>query len=38
MLDLALKEWAVICDLLATGRQTLVLRKGGIAEEQGPGR
>jgi len=31
----ALKEWAVICRALETGRQTLLLRKGGIAE--GPG-
>ncbi len=31
----ALKEWAVICRALETGRQTMLLRKGGIAE--GPG-
>ncbi|HWE39921.1 MAG TPA: DUF1802 family protein [Isosphaeraceae bacterium] len=31
----ALKEWAGVCDALATGRQILLLRKGGIAE--GPG-
>lgn len=31
----ALKEWAVICRALETGQQTLLLRKGGIAE--GPG-
>jgi hypothetical protein len=29
---IAFKEWAVICDALATGRQTLILRKGGIHE------
>jgi hypothetical protein len=28
----AFKEWAVICQLLAEGWQTLILRKGGIAE------
>lgn len=28
----ALKEWAVVCAALASGRQTLLLRKGGIAE------
>jgi hypothetical protein len=28
----ALKEWAVVCAALAAGRQTLILRKGGIAE------
>ena len=31
----ALKEWAVICRALETGRQTLLLRKGGIAEGAG---
>jgi hypothetical protein len=31
----ALKEWAVICEALATGRQAIVLRKGGIAEDGG---
>jgi hypothetical protein len=29
----AFKEWAVICRALADGRQALVLRKGGISEE-----
>ncbi|HEX3152226.1 MAG TPA: DUF1802 family protein [Gemmataceae bacterium] len=29
------KEWAVICRALAAGRQALILRKGGIAEEDG---
>lgn len=28
----AFKEWQVVCDALATGEQTLILRKGGIAE------
>lgn len=28
----ALKEWAVVCAALAAGRQTILLRKGGIAE------
>ncbi len=31
----AFKEWALICRALASGRQTLVLRKGGIREEGG---
>jgi HPt (histidine-containing phosphotransfer) domain-containing protein len=31
----ALKEWAAVCQALAAGRQTILLRKGGIAE--GPG-
>lgn len=38
MIGMALKEWAVVCDMLAEGRQTVVLRKGGIAEDAGPGR
>lgn len=29
------KEWAVVCRALAMGRQALILRKGGIAEESG---
>jgi hypothetical protein len=29
---MAFKEWAVICDALAHGDQTIILRKGGIAE------
>jgi hypothetical protein len=28
----ALKEWAIICRALADGRQTLLIRKGGIQE------
>jgi hypothetical protein len=35
MLKHALKEWAVICSALAEGRQALILRKGGIAENGG---
>jgi hypothetical protein len=35
MLTVAFKEWAVICEALAAGKQTLILRKGGIAEEGG---
>jgi hypothetical protein len=31
----AFKEWAVICRALAEGRQAIILRKGGIAEEGG---
>lgn len=31
----ALKEWAVICRALADGKQSLVLRKGGVAEDGG---
>ena len=30
MLKYALKEWAAICQALAEGRQTLLLRKGGV--------
>ncbi|MCC6420747.1 MAG: DUF1802 family protein [Gemmataceae bacterium] len=32
MLKHAFKEWAVICQALAEGKQALLLRKGGIAE------
>lgn len=35
MLSIAFKEWAVICEALAAGRQSVILRKGGIAEEGG---
>ncbi|WZO97171.1 DUF1802 family protein [Isosphaeraceae bacterium EP7] len=33
--SVAFKEWAGICDALADGRQSILLRKGGIAEEGG---
>jgi hypothetical protein len=35
MLQQAFKEWAVICQALAEGRQALLLRKGGQAEPEG---
>lgn len=28
----ALKEWAIVCDCLAEGQQSILLRKGGIRE------
>jgi len=31
----ALKEWAIVCRALAEGRQTLLIRKGGIEEIKG---
>ena len=34
-LAIAFKEWAVICNALAEGRQSLILRKGGIVEPDG---
>jgi hypothetical protein len=34
-LAMAFKEWAAICRALADGRQSLILRKGGIAEDAG---
>ncbi len=37
MLDTALKEWSIVCDLLLSGELTLLLRKGGIHESGGPG-
>lgn len=33
--DVALKEWQVVCNALARGEQSILLRKGGIQE--GPG-
>jgi hypothetical protein len=38
MIHTALKEWAVICDLLIAGAQAVLVRKGGIDEAAGPGR
>jgi hypothetical protein len=35
MLKHAFKEWAVMCRALAEGRQALIVRKGGIAEDGG---
>lgn len=34
-IQLACKEWASVCAALASGRQSLLLRKGGIAEPSG---
>src|SRR5437660_10113016 len=34
-LNVALKEWAVVCRALEQGRQILLLRKGGIYESAG---
>jgi hypothetical protein len=33
--SIAFKEWQGICNALGDGRQSLILRKGGIAEENG---
>jgi hypothetical protein len=30
--SIGFKEWQVVCDALASGRQTIILRKGGIHE------
>jgi hypothetical protein len=35
MLESAFKEWAVICEALGQGRQSIILRKGGIEEPGG---
>lgn len=35
---IAFKEWAGVCAALAEGGQSIILRKGGIREEPGPGR
>lgn len=37
-LSVALKEWAIVTDFLAEGKCALLLRKGGIHEDEGPGR
>ena len=37
MLDVALKEWQVVCDLLLDGELAMLLRKGGIHETGGAG-
>ena len=34
-LSTALKEWSLVCDALADGRQVVLLRKGGIYESAG---
>lgn len=34
-LNVALKEWAVVCAAVARGRQIILLRKGGISEVAG---
>jgi hypothetical protein len=34
-LSIALKEWASVCNALETGRQMILLRKGGIYESAG---
>jgi hypothetical protein len=37
-IDVALKEWASVISALETGRQILLLRKGGILEQSGKNR
>ena len=31
-MSVAFKEWALVCEALGTGKQSIILRKGGIAE------
>ena len=31
-MSVAFKEWALVCEALGSGRQSIILRKGGIAE------
>ena len=31
-MNIGFKEWALVCEELASGRQSIILRKGGIAE------
>ena len=35
MQSVGFKEWALVCEALGTGKQTVLLRKGGIAEGRG---
>ncbi|MGL6074869.1 MAG: DUF1802 family protein [Fimbriiglobus sp.] len=35
MLGMGFKEWAVVCEAIARGEQTIILRKGGISENNG---
>src|SRR6266516_536836 len=35
MESVGFKEWAVVCEALGRGRQSIILRKGGIAEGHG---
>ena len=35
--NVAFKEWSGVCEALIEGRQTVILRKGGISEGPGPG-
>jgi len=37
MINVALKEWKIVIDLMLEGRLTFLLRKGGIHERSGPG-
>jgi len=38
MIDIALKEWHIVWRLMLAGELALLLRKGGIHEDRGPGR
>lgn len=33
--NVALKEWAITCEALSQGRQIILLRKGGLLDEEG---
>ncbi|MBW3635060.1 MAG: DUF1802 family protein [Armatimonadetes bacterium] len=33
--NVALKEWAITCEVLSQGRQIILLRKGGLLDEDG---
>lgn len=35
LIDIAFKEWAVVDEALGTGRQSILIRKGGIHERHG---
>ena len=35
MESVGFKEWAIVCEALGCGRQSMILRKGGIAKADG---
>jgi hypothetical protein len=34
MQSIGLKEWALVCEALGSGRERVIIRKGGIAKER----
>jgi hypothetical protein len=36
MESVGFKDWAIVCEALGRGRQSIILRKGGIGEGRRP--